>query len=94
MGRPFDREVPLRKVHAVDAETGSKGLAFLYDWLRSDDVRSMDISLCDEQGTPAVTWHVGRAVRLSPGSALQASGNEAAIESLELLVGRVTIEHH
>jgi phage tail-like protein len=86
----YDKFTPLTLKRAVVHR-----LTFLKDWLQSDDVRSIDISLCDEKGDPAVTWHIGRAVPVKlQAPSFQARGNDAAVESLELLVSRVTIEHH
>jgi phage tail-like protein len=53
------------------------------------------VSLCDERGDPVVTWRVQKALptRLeAPG--LQASSNEAAVESLTLMAAGISIETH
>ena len=70
------------------------GISILSDWLESGETRPLDIHLCDEQGLPRVSWHVGRAVAVKlEASTLTASGNEVAVESLELKVARITVEH-
>ena len=86
----FDKYVPLTLKKGV-----VHGLKVLRDWLASGETRTLDINLCDEQGAPAVTWHITKAVPVKlEGTALNASGNEAAIESLELRVAGISIDHH
>ncbi len=64
-------------------------------WLDSGETRTLDVSLCDEQGAPVVTWHIGKAVPVKlEAPAMNAGGNEVAIETLELMVCRITLEHH
>lgn len=72
-----------------------QGVPTLRGWLAAGDTRTLDVSLCDERGTPAVTWHIGAALPVKlEGPALNASSNAAALESLELRVARLSIEHH
>lgn len=70
-----------------------------HDWLKtvhSDEDKSRDIiiSLLDETHSPVMTW---KAVNAWPTKLtspdLKASGNEAAIESVELAVEGLTIEN-
>lgn len=71
------------------------GATELYDWLTSHGMRHLDISLCDEAGSPLVTWHVGKAVPTKlEAPSFDASTNDAAIESLEVLAAGLTVEHH
>jgi phage tail-like protein len=86
----LDKYVPLTLKKGV-----VYGLKVLCDWLASGETRTLDINLCNEQGAPAVTWHIVKAipVKLS-GPTLSASGNEVAIDSLELRVTGISIEHH
>lgn len=72
-----------------------KGLAELRDWLEAGDMRSLNVSLCDEQGTPVVSWRVQKAlpVRLDAPE-LQASSNSAAVETLALKVAGISVESH
>jgi len=69
---------------------------FLLDWLTADPpaARAIAISLCDEAGAPVVVWHIKEAipVKLSAPS-FEVSGNQVAIETLELLVSSVSVEH-
>lgn len=86
----IDKFVPLTLKKGV-----VHGLKVLRDWLASGETRTLDINLCDEQGVPVVTWHIGKAIPVKlEGPALNASSNDAAIESLELQVARISLEHH
>ena len=70
-------------------------LKVLRDWLGSGEPRTIDISLCDEQGASVVTWHIGSAIPVKlEAPTLSAGGNDVAIESLELMVSRISLEHH
>lgn len=70
------------------------GMTTLIDWLESGESRPIDIHLCDEQGLPRVSWHVGRAVAVKlEAPTLAASGNDVVVESLELKAARISVEH-
>ena len=71
------------------------GATALYEWLASVDKKNLSVSLCDETGAPVVTWQIKKAllVKLEAPS-LQASGNEAAIETLTLMASGISVEHH
>jgi phage tail-like protein len=65
---------------------------FLHDWLSQRDLRSMEVSLCDEKGAPVVSWKMVAAVPVSlKAPAFTAATNEAAIESVELKVRGVSL---
>ncbi len=67
----------------------------LYEWLLDNEPRKMAISLCNAEGDPVVTWDIRRAVAIKlQGPSLKASGNEVAIETLDLQVSGVTVIHH
>jgi|SRR5437667_3116427 len=70
------------------------GATQLYQWLDTIDKRNLSVSLCDEKGNAVVTWQIQKAtiVKLET-PALQASGNEAAIETLTLMASGVSVEH-
>ena len=56
--------------------------------------RDVTISLLDETGKPVVLWRVKRAWPVKvEGPGLKASGNELAIESIELAHEGLTVEH-
>jgi len=71
------------------------GATTLAEWLESLDKKSLSVSLCDETGAAVVTWQIKKAllVKLEAPS-LQASGNDAAVESLTLMASGITVEHH
>ena len=71
------------------------GATTLAEWLESLDKKSLSVSLCDETGAAVVTWQIKKAllVKLEAPS-LQASGNDAAIESLTLMAAGISVEHH
>jgi phage tail-like protein len=71
------------------------GATELYKWLDSLDKKALSVSLCDETGKAVVTWQVKKAliVKLEAPS-LQASGNDAAVESLTLMASGISVEHH
>ena len=65
---------------------------FLFDWLRAKELRSMEVHLCDETGTPALTWKIAHAVPVSlKAPTLAATSNEAAVDTLELQVRGVSL---
>ena len=66
---------------------------FLYDWLKSRKLRSMDIHLCDETGAEVMTWKVAAAVPISlKAPSFTASANDASIDTLELMARGVSVE--
>lgn len=81
---------------AITLKRGTvKGITGLYDWLESKAMRHIDISLCDEAGAPVVTWHVGKAVPTKlEAPEFDASTNDVAVESLEVMAANVSVEHH
>lgn len=71
------------------------GATQLYQWLDTVDKKNMSVSLCDEKGNPVVTWQIQKAMIVKlEAPALQASGNEAAIETLTLMASGISVEHH
>ena len=84
--------------------TLKKGLmkngAFLNQWINTIRQNKVDkhdvrVELCDETGTPVITWQILKAfpLRLDAPS-FNASANEVAIESLELMAGDVIVIYH
>lgn len=74
-----------------------RGGGELYDWLRQEPAppRVMEVSLCGGDGTPLVTWRLGKVVPVkleAPG--FDAKANEVAVESLEVMAATVTVVHH
>ena len=72
-----------------------QGRKSLYDWLESTETRNMTVSLCDDSGSPAVTWHVRKALATKlEAPNFQASGNDSAVETLTLMVCGISVEYH
>jgi len=70
------------------------GLTDLYEWLDGVDSRNLSISMCDEKGAAVVTWQIKKALIVKlDAPALQAGGNEAAIETLTLMASGISVEH-
>jgi phage tail-like protein len=64
----------------------------LYNWLQQGDVRSLQVSLCDEKGETVISWKFEKAVPVklsAPG--FDAKTNEPAIESVELAVSEMSM---
>jgi phage tail-like protein len=66
----------------------------LYEWLDSVDKKNLSVSMCDETGAAVVIWQIKKAmiVKLEAPS-FQANNNEAAIETLTLMVSGISVEH-
>ena len=86
----YDKYVQLTLKKGVIA-----GLTEIYEWLDSGDKLGLSISLCDEEGHAVVTWQIKKALIVKlEAPLLQASGNEAAIETLTLMASGISVEHH
>lgn len=70
------------------------GARALYDWLEDREPRVLQIDLCDASGRPALAWRIARAfaVKLT-GPSFDASTNEVAIDSLEVMAAGISIVH-
>ena len=86
-------QITLRKglVRAVSIRT-------LYDWLKTTQINQIEkkdifVRLCDENGDPVISWKVANAfpTKLDAPS-FDASSNDAAIDTMELMADAVTIE--
>lgn len=65
---------------------------FLHDWLKKRDLRSMEISLCDEKGIPVLSWKIAAAVPVSlKAPTFSAGTNEASIDTVELRARGVSV---
>lgn len=65
---------------------------FLYDWLKKGDLRSMEVSLCDEKGAAVYSWKIAHAVPTSlKAPAFSANANEVSVETLELKAKGVSV---
>ncbi len=74
-----------------------KGTNLFFEWIQEKESssRAMDISLCDENGTPLVSWHIGKAVPVKlQAPTFDANSNEVSIESLEIMAAGIKVVHH
>lgn len=86
----IDKFAPLTLKRGVVKSGSHKALL---DWLESTTPRSMVVSLCDGQGVAVVNWKIGRALLTKiEAPTLAAAGNDAAIDTLQLMVAGVTVE--
>jgi len=86
----FDKFAPLTLKRGV-----VRGARSLYDWLEGSDVRHMTLSLCDDRGLASVTWHIKKALATKlEAPAFTASSNDAAVETLTLMVAGISVEYH
>jgi phage tail-like protein len=70
------------------------GATQLYEWMESVDKKNLSVSLCDEDGAAVVIWQIKKAIIVKlEAPSLQASGNEAAIETLTLMASGISVEH-
>ena len=68
-----------------------KGIDFLYEWLKEKAVRTVEVSLCDEQGQPVVSWRVAKAIPVKlEAPTFSANTNEVSIESLEVMASGIS----
>jgi phage tail-like protein len=64
----------------------------LHDWLAKRDLRSMEVSLCDEKGQPVLSWKIAAAVPVKLAApTFSASTNEVSIDTLELRARGVSV---
>lgn len=85
----FDRFVPVTCKRGVIL--GANPL-FLHEWLKRRDLRSMEVSLCDEKGAPVLAWKIAAAVPTSlKAPAFSAGSNDAAIDTVDLQVRGVSV---
>lgn len=83
-------EVTLTK--GIIAGSGS-GVKTLYQWLDSVDKKPLTVALYDNQGSPVVTWSINKAIITKlEAPTFDASGNEAAIDTLTLMASGISVE--
>lgn len=83
------------RYETVTLEQGTViGSPFLARWLEARTPVLLELSLCDADGVPVVSWRIARAlpVKLSA-PAFDARSNEAVIDTLELKAAGVTVQH-
>lgn len=70
-----------------------RGSTFLYGWLEEKQLCAIEISLCDEVGTPVLTWQIAKAVPVKiDAPSFDAKSNDIAIESLEIQASGISIK--
>lgn len=98
---PIPIQMPgLKKFSNITLKRGVvRGDAKYFEWINSVALntvqrRDVTVSMLDEQHNPVVTWKIQKAwpVKIE-GPGLKASGNEVAIESMELAHEGFTIEY-
>ncbi len=89
---------PLRRQKAINLtfkRAVFKGSTFFYDWLKDPEFKKIDISLCDSEGTPLVSWSIREAYPVKiTGPEVNASSKEVAIESLEVLAFSIDVTNN
>ena len=92
-GQPSSPNITLKK----GIISGSESFNEFFTWaqsirLNTVDKRDIDVRLCDEEGTPVVSWKVLNAFpKKVDAPSFSATSNEAAIESLELMADEVIL---
>lgn len=85
-----DKFAPLTLKKGVIASADHRAL---FAWLEATTPRSMLVSLCDHDGQPVVNWRIARALLTKiEAPAFNAAGNEAAIQTLQVMAAGVTVE--
>ena len=70
------------------------GHTFLYEWLERPRPSAMEVSLCDEQGTPVVAWRIAKALPVKlTAPAFDASANQLCIDTLEVRAAGISMKH-
>ncbi len=76
----------------------SSSVATLFNWINSTQINQIEkrdiyVRLCDETGTPVVSWRVVNAFPTKlDAPTFDANSNDAAIESMELMADAVFME--
>jgi phage tail-like protein len=85
----------LDKYVPVTLEQGTViGSRALHQWLKRKQPSTMEVSLCDEQGIPAVVWSIAKAVPVKlTAPTFDAGTNEVSIESLEVKAAGISVRH-
>jgi phage tail-like protein len=85
----------ISKYVSITLEQGTVvGSRSLHEWLERKTKSAMEVSLCDEQGTPVIAWRIAKAlpIKLSA-SSFDAQTNEVAIDTLEIKAAGISIVH-
>ena len=67
----------------------------LHDWLRQREPRSLEVSLCDETGSPLLSWRIAKALALRLDAPVFATDStNVSIESLEVRARGISLIRH
>lgn len=79
----------------VTLEQGTvPGQRFLYEWLERSKASNMEVSLCDEKGSPVVAWRIAKAVPVKlTATVFDAATNQLSIDVLEIRAAGISIKH-
>ncbi len=79
----------------ITMEQGTvQGSQSLHTWLEQKQPSVMEISLCDETGVPAISWHIAKALPVKmTAPTFDAKTNELSIEVLEVRASGISIRH-
>jgi len=70
------------------------GDKFLSTWLERSTPSAMEVSLCDETGTPVIAWSIARAVPVKlTAPTFDASTNQLSIDTLEIRAAGISMKH-
>ena len=70
------------------------GSTRLHEWVDTKQPSSMQVSLCDEQGTPVVVWRIAKALPVKlTAPTFDAQTNEVSIDRLEVQAAGISVEH-
>ena len=70
------------------------GDRFLSTWLERAAPSAMEVSLCDETGTPVIAWSIARAVPVKlTAPTFDASTNQLSIDTLEIRAAGISMKH-
>jgi phage tail-like protein len=70
------------------------GHTFLYEWLDIATPCFMQVSLCDQTGTPVVMWTIARALPVKvTAPTFDASSNQVSIDVLEVRAAGISVKH-
>lgn len=85
-------------IHLKKGLVPAVSVPVLYAWIASTSTNQIEkkdiyVRLCDEQGTPVISWKVFNAfpTKLDAPS-FSASGDEAAVETMDLIADFITVE--
>lgn len=87
----FDSFVPITMRRGL---VSSADPLFLYDWLKSKEMRRVEVLLCNAEGKPVLKWTLAYAVPVKLSApTFDASTNEVIVDVVELRARGVELGH-